>query len=57
MKHKRDATTGVQELCRKLKLQLEELAVEVAPDPKPEEERAQRTKLMERLKAQLAELG
>ena len=55
MKNKSDAATGVQELCRKLKLQLEELAV--VQEPKPKEDEIRRVQLMEQLKQQLAELS
>ncbi|MGE3683691.1 MAG: hypothetical protein AB7G93_18360 [Bdellovibrionales bacterium] len=61
MKDKRSPAIGVQELCRKLKLQLEELTVEGEHrrDPFGEsfEEKARRTKLMEQLKEQLSELS
>jgi hypothetical protein len=55
MKNKSETSAGVQELCRKLKLQLEELAVTI--EPKPNEDESRRLKLMEQLKQQLAELS
>jgi uncharacterized membrane protein YccC len=50
---------GVQELCRKLKDQLEELEQELIPKDAhlALEEVARRTQLIERLKAQLSELS
>jgi len=48
--------SGVQELCRKLKIQLDELAVTL-DQTLPVEEKQRRTKLMEQLKQQLAELS
>jgi hypothetical protein len=57
MKDKRTTIhAGVQDLCRKLKDQLEELAVTIE-STLPKEELARRTKLMEQLKQQLAELS
>lgn len=57
MKHKNDSHLGVQELCRKLKIQLDELTV-ILETPKLEsEEKDRRLKLMERLKDQIAELS
>lgn len=57
MKHKSESIPlGVQELCRKLKLQLEELSVEAEPAP-PDEDEARRNQLMEQLKRQLTELS
>lgn len=57
MKDKRTTIhAGVQDLCRKLKDQLEELAVTIE-NTLPKEELARRTKLMEQLKQQLAELS
>ena len=56
MKHKTELyTPGVQELCRKLKGQLDELSIVV--ERKPKEEDVRRRKLMEELKRQLAELS
>lgn len=56
MKNKTEVfTPGVQELCRKLKGQLDELSIVVAP--KPKEDDLRRRKLMEELKRQLAELS
>ena len=56
MKHKQGRTQLVEDLCRKLKLQLEELAIEIDPTPKLEE-KDRRSKMMEQLKQQLAELS
>jgi hypothetical protein len=47
---------GVQELCRKLKIQLDELAVEV-DTTLTDEDKVRRKKLMEQLKEQLSELS
>jgi len=55
MKNKNQPSSGVQEICRKLKLQLEELSV--THEPKPDEDQIRRVKLMEQLKQQLAELS
>ena len=56
MKNKTELyTPGVQELCRKLKGQLDELSIVV--ERKPKEEDVRRRKLMEELKRQLAELS
>lgn len=50
--------TGVQEICRKLKDQLEELANQLnLENPLVTEEKRRRTQLMEQLKEQLAELS
>lgn len=59
MKQKSEkSTTVVQDLCRKLKIQLDELAVTlVEPSPLPNEEKTRRSELMEQLKEQLAELS
>lgn len=58
MKHKNENSTVVQDLCRKLKIQLDELAVTlVEPSTLPNEEKSRRSKLMEQLKEQLAELS
>jgi hypothetical protein len=57
MKSKNEGPSGVQELCRKLKLQLDELAVTMAAPNLPNEEKARRTELMEQLKRQLVELS
>jgi hypothetical protein len=56
MKQKTASHLGVQELCRKLKIQLDELAVTLTPALNPEE-KTRRTQLMERLKSQIAELS
>lgn len=56
MKQKIESPSGVQELCRKLKIQLDELAV-TFEQTLPLEEQARRAKLMEHLKQQLAELS
>jgi hypothetical protein len=56
MKQKIEGQSAVQDLCRKLKIQLDELAV-VLDQPMPLEEKSRRTKLMEQLKRQLAELS
>ncbi len=47
---------GVQDLCRKLKEQLEELAVTIENNL-PKEEVQRRTQLLEQLKQQLSELS
>ena len=55
---KRNLPSGFQDLCRKLKDQLEELEVEMkAEKAKVGEDIARRGQLMERLKAQLSELS
>lgn len=57
MKNKQGRTQLVEDLCRKLKLQLDELAI-IEIDPTPAiEEKDRRTKMMEQLKQQLAELS
>ncbi|MBX3021854.1 MAG: hypothetical protein KF799_09280 [Bdellovibrionales bacterium] len=56
MKTKSDSASGVQELCRKLKIQLDELAVKAEPQP-PKEDEARLAQLMEQLKRQLADLS
>lgn len=57
MKDKRiTISTGVQELCQKLKLQLDDLAVTIE-NTLPAEEKNRRSKLMEQLKQQLADLS
>lgn len=56
MKPKDERPSGVHELCRRLKIQLDELAVEMAPTL-PVEEQTRRSQLMEQLKRQLAELS
>jgi hypothetical protein len=56
MKAKNNGATSVQQLCRKLKIQLEELAVTLEREL-PVEEQSRRSKLMEQLKQQLAELS
>jgi hypothetical protein len=56
VKPKSERHLGVQDLCRKLKIQLDELAVE--PDQTLSlEEQTRRKALMEQLKKQLAELS
>jgi hypothetical protein len=58
VKEKRRRHAGVQELCRKLKDQLEALSVELTRDTKlADEEVARRNQLLERLKNQLNELS
>ena len=58
MKVKNPGLSGVQELCRKLKLQLDELTVVPETDRTlPDEEKSRRNELMEQLKRQLAELS
>lgn len=56
MKHKSENTSGMQELCRKLKVQLDELTLPIENKRNAEDD-ARRTKLMEQLKRQLAELS
>jgi hypothetical protein len=50
---------GVREICRKLKLQLDELGVAIEAEivDLPAQEKSRRTVLMEQLKEQLAELS
>ena len=51
MKQKTENSTAVQDLCRKLKIQLDELAVTlVEPSALPKEERNRRSELMQQLK-------
>jgi len=58
VRDKRAIPAGVQDLCRKLKEQLEELSIELTVDPAlPNEEVRRRGQLLEQLKAQLAELS
>ncbi len=58
MKDKRNLPSGLQDLCRKLKLQLEELNLEIDTEPVlADEEKERRTQLMEQLKQQLLELS
>ncbi len=57
MKTKSHNAMSVQQLCRKLKIQLEQLAVTLEEPCLPVEEQSRRTKLMEQLKQQLAELS
>lgn len=57
MKMKQESHAGVQELCRKLKSQLDELAVNLARDEAPDEDKIRRGKLLEQLKQQLTELS
>ncbi len=56
MKNKTDKPEAVKDLCRKLKIQLDELSVTI-DDPLPREEKARRSKLMEQLKEQLEALS
>ena len=58
MKPKNESLSGVHDLCRKLKLQLDELTetMEAAPHL-PDEEKSRRAELMEQLKRQLSELS
>lgn len=56
MKNKSEKPEAVKDLCRKLKIQLDELAVSTE-NPLPLEEKSRRLKLMEQLKEQLAELS
>jgi hypothetical protein len=56
MKHKSEKPQAVKDLCRKLKIQLDELSVTLE-NPLPLEEKSRRSKLMEQLKQQLAELS
>lgn len=58
MKQKSENTTAVQDLCRKLKIQLDELSVTLEEPAKlASEEKNRRSELMEQLKEQLAELS
>jgi hypothetical protein len=61
MKYKSKSPNNVvQELCRKLKIQLEQLNIEAPTeqeDSENVEEQARRSKLMEQLKRQLADLS
>lgn len=59
MKDKRNLPAGLNDLCRKLKLQLDELKLEMVaePDLEDEEEKRRRALLMEQLKQQLSELS
>lgn len=58
MKDKRNLPSGLQDLCRKLKLQLEELNLQIDTEPAlPDEEKERRNMLMEQLKRQLSELS
>lgn len=54
-----NANAGVQDLCRRLKLQLEELSQDLGEEKSKadEEDQARREKLLERLKKQLADLS
>jgi len=57
-KQQTESASGVQDLCRKLKLQLDELSVPVVERKKaPSEDEVRRGKLMEELKKQLADLS
>lgn len=55
MKTKSETKGAVQDLCKKLKLQLEELSAVI--EPKPKEDEIRLAKLMEQLKQQLADLS
>jgi len=58
MKAKSESHSGVQDLCRKLKLQLDELADTLATAPDlPDEEKSRRTELLQQVKKQLTELS
>ena len=57
VREKRAIPNGVQDLCRKLKSQLDDLAAILIDTSKDEEEAARREQLMEKLKTQLAELS
>ena len=58
MKQKSENSSIVQDLCRKLKIQLDELAVTLEePSKNAQEEKTRRSELMEQLKEQLAELS
>ena len=59
MKEKRNLPAGLNDLCRKLKLQLDELNLEMEaePDPQDLEEKRRRALLMEQLKQQLTDLS
>ncbi len=58
MKHRSEnRASGVQDLCRKLKVQLDELAVALVQQTLPLEEKQRRLELMEQLKRQLEELS
>jgi hypothetical protein len=57
MKNKSETASGLQELCRKLKLQLDELNITLEPDTDAREDEERRNQLMEQLKRQLAELS
>ncbi len=57
MKTKPQSHIGVQELCRKLKDQLDELAEVISTKPESEFETQSHLELMEQLKRQLQELS
>jgi hypothetical protein len=59
VKEKRNLPAGLNDLCRKLKLQLDELKLEMEaePDPLEQEEKRRRALLMEQLKRQLSDLS
>lgn len=57
MREKTNAPTGVQDLCRRLKTQLEDLALTLNTNPRTREDAERREKLMKQLKLQLAELS
>jgi hypothetical protein len=59
VKEKRNLPAGLNDLCRKLKLQLDELKLEMEakPDPEALEEKRRRALLMEQLKQQLSDLS
>lgn len=57
MKQKNDSHPGVQELCRKLKEQLEVLNHTLNENENPAEMQLRRDELMEQLKRQLSDLS
>lgn len=57
MKSRSETAAGLQELCRKLKLQLDELAATRDRQPPDPNDELRKRKLMEQLKRQLAELS
>ena len=58
-KQQTETASGVQDLCRKLKMQLDELSVSHVVERKkaPSEDEIRLKKLMEELKKQLADLS
>lgn len=57
MKTKFENPTGVQELCRKLRVQLDELALTIEKQDTTSEEKQRRTRLLLQLKKQLNDLS